>query len=45
MEQTTVKHQPNEPTINAIFAAELFSKLSEQAQDQIIDLLKSLLSD
>lgn len=45
MEQTTVICQPNEPTIKTIFAAELFSKLSEQAQDQVIDLIKSLLSD
>lgn len=44
MEQTAVKCQPAEPTIETAFAAELFSKLPAQAQDQIIDLIKSLLS-
>jgi len=28
-----------------VFAAELFSKLPESAQEEIIDLIKSLLSD
>jgi len=45
MEQTAVKCQPDDPTIKTIFAAELFSKLPAQSQDQIIDLIKSLLSD
>lgn len=45
MEQKTAKSRQSEPTIEAIFAAELFSKLSPAAQDAVIDLIKSLLSD
>lgn len=37
--------QSAEPAIDTIYAAELFSKLPASAQDQIIDLIKSLLSD
>ena len=33
-----------EPTIDTIFAAELFSKLPLSTQEEIIDLIKSLLS-
>jgi hypothetical protein len=43
MEQDATKSRPEEPTIETIFAAELFSKLSPTAQDAIIDLIKSLL--
>lgn len=43
MEQAD-KSRTGKPTIETIFAAELFSKLSPAAQDAIIDLIKSLLS-
>lgn len=36
--------QSKELTLKTIFAAELFSKLSAAAQDEIIALIKSLLS-
>ncbi|MCF8017866.1 MAG: hypothetical protein K9L62_00575 [Vallitaleaceae bacterium] len=45
MKQTAVEHEINELTIKTIFAAELFSKLSAPAQNQIINLIISLLSD
>lgn len=45
MEHNAAKSRSDEPTIETIFAAELFSKLSQPAQDAIIDLIKSLLSD
>lgn len=45
MEHNTAKSRPDEPAIETIFAAELFSKLSAPVQDAIIDLIKSLLSD
>lgn len=41
----SINNQLDKPTIETIYAAELFSKLSVSAQDQIIDLIKSLLSD
>lgn len=34
-----------DPILDAIFAAELFSHLSPEAQTVVIDLIKSLLSD
>ena len=45
MEQCATKCLPVRPTIQTIFAAELFAKLPQQTQDAIIDLIKSLLSD
>ncbi len=47
MKHNVTRSQLNEQEIpiETAHAAELFSKLSEQAQDAIIDLLKSLLSD
>lgn len=44
MEQNAVKCQSVEPTIETLYAAELFSKLPALSQDLIIDLIKSLLS-
>ena len=35
----------HDDSLTTILAAELFSKLSPTAQEEIIDLLKSLLSD
>ena len=47
MLSNTAESQPAELTLNleTSYVAELFSKLSASAQDEIIDLLKSLLSD
>jgi hypothetical protein len=47
MLHNAAESQTNELTISieTAYAAELFSKLSATAQDEIIDLLKSLLSD
>lgn len=44
MIHSTAESQSNELTLKTIFAAELFSKLSEAEQDKIIALIKSLLS-
>lgn len=47
MMYSTAEGQPVELTepLETIHAAELFSKLSASAQEFIIDLIKSLLSD
>ena len=41
----SINNQLDEPTIEITYAAELFSELPVSAQDQIIDFIKSLLSD
>ncbi len=47
MVHNTAESQSKELTLSleVAYAAELFSKLPASAQDEIIDLLKSLLSD
>jgi len=47
MLHNAAESQTDDLTISAetVFAAELFSKLPASVQDEIIDLLKSLLSD
>lgn len=43
--QQFVECKPDEPTLQAILAAELFSQIPTPAQDELIDLIKSLLAD
>ncbi len=45
MDRNSAESQSKELTLETVYAAELFSKLPAAAQDEIIDLLKSLLSD
>lgn len=43
-EKSSMKQDQPKPGLKEILAAELFAKLSESAQDMIIEQLKALLS-